>query len=45
MDSHSQIWLAAEDADDYSVTPYLTVARWRDKTVEHQVDDNDQIYI
>ncbi len=28
--------LAAEDADDYSLTPYLTVARWRNKTVEHQ---------
>lgn len=28
--------VAAEDADDYSAVPYLTVARWREKTVEHQ---------
>ncbi|MCP4711599.1 MAG: hypothetical protein GY869_23520 [Planctomycetes bacterium] len=32
----AEFGVAAEDADDYSLTPYLTVARWRHKTVEHQ---------
>ena len=32
----SEFGLAAEDADTYDTLPYLTVARWRKKTVEYQ---------
>jgi len=32
----SEFGIAAEDADDYSNVPYLTVARWRKKTVTHE---------
>jgi len=32
----SEFGIAAEDADDYSNAPYLTVARWRKKTVTHE---------
>lgn len=32
----SEFGVAAEDGDDFSITPYLFVARWRDKTVPYQ---------
>lgn len=32
----SEFGVAAEDADDYRNSPYLTVARWRKKTVTHE---------
>ena len=32
----SEFGVSAEDADDYTTEPYLFVARWRTKVVEHQ---------
>lgn len=32
----SEFGMAAEDADDYSSQPYMTIARWREMTVKNQ---------